>query len=57
MRRHQQGVNAMFFDGHAKWMGRGKLLTDPCGEPYSGVSLTRLYPIPGAAPWHSNCPG
>jgi prepilin-type N-terminal cleavage/methylation domain-containing protein/prepilin-type processing-associated H-X9-DG protein len=57
MRRHQEGVNCVFFDGHAKWMSRGVLLTDPCGEPWSGVSLMRLYPIPGAAPWHPRCPG
>jgi len=56
MRRHVEGVNCMFFDGHAKWMGRGTLLGDPCGEPWSGVSLMRLYPIPGAAPWHPRCP-
>jgi prepilin-type N-terminal cleavage/methylation domain-containing protein/prepilin-type processing-associated H-X9-DG protein len=56
MTRHNQGVNAAFFDGHAKWMSRGTLLSDPCGEPWSGVALMRLYPIPGAAPWHANCP-
>jgi len=56
MGRHNGGVNAMFFDGHAKWLSRGALLTDPCGEPWSGVSLMRTYPIPGAAPWHANCP-
>jgi prepilin-type N-terminal cleavage/methylation domain-containing protein/prepilin-type processing-associated H-X9-DG protein len=57
MRRHSEGVNAMFFDGHAKWMSRGTLLKDPCGDPWSGVELMRRYPIPGAAPWHANCPG
>ena len=56
MRRHREGVNAMFFDGHATWLNRGALLRDPCGEPYSGVELMRRYPIPGAAPWHPNCP-
>jgi len=56
MRRHSAGVNAVFFDGHAKWMNSARLLQNPCGEPYSGVSLMRQYPIPGAAPWHSNCP-
>lgn len=56
MRRHSEGVNNMFFDGHAKWFSRGALLKDPCGEPYSGVSLMRQFPIPGAAPWHPNCP-
>lgn len=56
MTRHTAGVNNTFFDGHAKWFSRGALLADPCGEPYSGVSLMRLYPIPGAAPWHENCP-
>jgi prepilin-type N-terminal cleavage/methylation domain-containing protein/prepilin-type processing-associated H-X9-DG protein len=57
MRRHSEGVNAMFLDGHAKWLSRGALLANPCGEPYSGVELMRRYPIPGAAPWHANCPG
>lgn len=56
MQRHAKGVNATFFDGHVKWMSRGALLADPCGEPWSGVSLMRQYPIPGAAPWHTNCP-
>jgi prepilin-type N-terminal cleavage/methylation domain-containing protein/prepilin-type processing-associated H-X9-DG protein len=56
MKRHSVGVNNMFFDGHAKWLSRGTFLSDPCGEPWSGVSLMRLYPIPGAAPWHPNCP-
>ena len=56
MTRHNAGVNIAFFDGHAKWMGRHTLLTDPCGEPWSGVSLMRAYPIPGAAPWHASCP-
>jgi prepilin-type processing-associated H-X9-DG protein len=56
MKRHHQGVNAAFFDGHAKWLGRHILMKDPCGEPYSGISLMRLYPIPGAAPWHPMCP-
>ncbi len=57
MRRHHQGVNGVFFDGHAGWMSRSRLLSTPCGEPWSGVSLMRQYPIPGAAPWHANCPG
>jgi len=56
MRRHTEGVNAAFFDGHARWISRGTLLSDPCGEPWSGVELMRRYPIPGAAPWHPNCP-
>ncbi len=56
MTRHSGGVNAIFFDGHTKWMGRHQLLANPCGEPWSGVSLMRQYPIPGAAPWHVNCP-
>jgi prepilin-type N-terminal cleavage/methylation domain-containing protein/prepilin-type processing-associated H-X9-DG protein len=56
MTRHNGGVNAMFFDGHAKWLGRGTLLANPCGEPWSGVSLMRAHAIPGAAPWHPNCP-
>lgn len=53
------GLNNVFFDGHAKWMAKGKLLEDPCGLPYSGVELMRLYPIPlvpGRTPWHANCP-
>lgn len=54
--RHSLGVNNAFFDGHAKWFSKGALLADSCGEPYSGVSLMRQYPIPGAAPWHENCP-
>ena len=57
LRRHQEGVNAAFFDGHARWRSRGGLLRDPCGEPDSGVALMRRYPIPGAAPWHPLCPG
>jgi len=56
MKRHSGGVNNMFFDGHARWLSHGALLSNPCGEPYSGVVLMRLYPIPGAAPWHPNCP-
>lgn len=56
MRRHHNGCNNMFFDGHAKWLGIGSLLRTPCGEPYSGVDLMRRFPIPGAAPWHPNCP-
>jgi len=56
LRRHNGGVNAMFMDGHSKWMSRGALLSNPCGEPWSGVELMRRYPIPGAAPWHANCP-
>jgi prepilin-type N-terminal cleavage/methylation domain-containing protein/prepilin-type processing-associated H-X9-DG protein len=55
--RHQGGVSCAFFDGHARWMGRGRWLSDPCGEPYAGVELMRRYPIPGAAPWHPLCPG
>lgn len=53
------GCNNVFFDGHAKWMPKGKLLEDPCGLPYSGVQLMRQYPIPlvpGRTPWHANCP-
>ncbi len=55
------GVNNTFFDGHAKWLAKGKLLADPCGLPYSGVQLMRLYPIPatpgqpGRTPWHPSC--
>lgn len=56
------GVNNTFFDGHAKWLAKGKLLADPCGLPYSGVQLMRLYPIPPTpgqptrTPWHAMCP-
>jgi prepilin-type processing-associated H-X9-DG protein len=57
LRRHSEGANAMFVDGHAKWLSRATLLANPCGEPYSGVELMRTFPIPGAAPWHANCPG
>jgi prepilin-type N-terminal cleavage/methylation domain-containing protein len=55
------GVNNTFFDGHAKWMSKGKLTSDPCGLPYSGVQLMRQFPIPPTpgrpdrTPWHSNC--
>ena len=60
LKRHQDGVNATFFDGHAKWMSRGALTKDPCGLPYSGVDLMRLYPIPipnpARTPWHAACP-
>lgn len=59
MTRHQDGVNSMFFDGHAKWMKRGTLLRDPCGMPYSGVDLMRKYPLPlpdsARTPWHAEC--
>jgi prepilin-type N-terminal cleavage/methylation domain-containing protein/prepilin-type processing-associated H-X9-DG protein len=47
MGRHSNGCNAIFFDGHAKWLGRGAWLADPCGEPWSGTRLMRQYPIPG----------
>ncbi len=56
------GVNMTFFDGHAKWQSKGKTLSDPCGEPFSGVELMRLYPIPPTpgrpdrTPWHPSCP-
>ncbi len=60
MKRHQEGANAMFFDGHAKWLNRNAWLNTPCGEPYSGVDLMRRYPlpgvVPGAKPWHPLCP-
>ncbi len=54
-----KGCNNIFFDGHAKWLSKGRLLSDPCGLPYSGVDLMRMYPIPlvpGRTPWHQNCP-
>jgi prepilin-type processing-associated H-X9-DG protein len=56
------GVNMTHFDGHAKWRSRGAILSDPCGEPWSGVSLMRQYPLPPTpdmpwrTPWHYNCP-
>lgn len=56
------GVNNTFFDGHAKWLSRGTLMADPCGLPYSGVDLMRMFPIPPTpgrpdrTPWHPNCP-
>ncbi|MEQ1932681.1 MAG: prepilin-type N-terminal cleavage/methylation domain-containing protein [Fimbriimonadaceae bacterium] len=56
------GVNMTFFDGHAKWLSKGYILSDACGLPYSGVDLMRLYPIPptpgqpGRTMWHPNCP-
>jgi prepilin-type processing-associated H-X9-DG protein len=56
MRRHSGGCNAMFFDGHARWLSRGTWLSNPCGEPYSGVQLIRRYPILGGDFWHPNCP-
>jgi prepilin-type N-terminal cleavage/methylation domain-containing protein/prepilin-type processing-associated H-X9-DG protein len=59
MQRHHGGVNTMYFDGHAKWMSKGRLLSNPCGEPWSGVQLMRQYPIPlvpGRTPWHALCP-
>jgi prepilin-type N-terminal cleavage/methylation domain-containing protein/prepilin-type processing-associated H-X9-DG protein len=61
MRRHSNGVNCMFFDGHAKWMGYGAWFANgPCGEPHSGVALMRLYPLPnvlpGQKPWNEVCP-
>ena len=57
--RHADAANAMFFDGHAKRVPRGLWLSDPCGEPMSGVELIRLYPIPlvpGRTIWHEKCP-
>ena len=58
--RHTGGVNAMYFDGHAKWMSGGQALSNPCGLPWSGVDLMRLHPIPipnpARSPWHPNCP-
>ena len=58
--RHTGGLNATFFDGHAKWLSKGQLLTNPCGTPWSGVDLMRQYPLPlpdpGRTPWHQNCP-
>lgn len=56
------GVNMTFVDGHAKWQSKGRTLSDPCGLPYSGVDLMRLYPIPPSpgnptrTMWHPNCP-
>ncbi|HRK21270.1 MAG TPA: prepilin-type N-terminal cleavage/methylation domain-containing protein [Fimbriimonadaceae bacterium] len=62
LRRHTQGFNPMFFDGHAKFMSAGQILSNPCGTPWSGVELMRMYPIPPTpfmperTPWHPNCP-
>jgi prepilin-type processing-associated H-X9-DG protein len=62
IRRHFQGFNAMYFDGHAAFMTAARLLSDPCGEPWSGVELMRRYPIPPTpgqperTPWHPLCP-
>lgn len=56
------GVNMTFFDGHAKWQSKGRVLSDPCGLPWSGVSLMRQYPLPPTpgrpdrTPWHASCP-
>jgi len=56
------GVNMTFFDGHAKWHSKGKVLSEPCGNPWSGVDLMRQYPIPPTpgrpdrTPWHPKCP-
>jgi len=56
------GVNLTFFDGHAKWHSKGKILSDPCGLPWSGVQIMRQYPIPPTpgrperTMWHPNCP-
>ncbi len=56
------GVNMTFFDGHAKWQSKGRVLSDPCGLPWSGVDLMRAFPIPPTpgrpdrTPWHANCP-
>ncbi len=57
------GVNMTFFDGHAKWVSKGKVLSEPCGMPWSGVQLMRSFPIPPTpghperTPWHPLCPG
>lgn len=56
------GINMTFFDGHAKWQSKGRILSDPCGLPWSGVQLMRQFPIPptpgqpARTPWHPNCP-
>lgn len=62
IRRHANGFNPMFFDGHAKFMSAGQILSNPCGDPWSGVELMRQFPIPPTpgmpdrTPWHPNCP-
>ncbi len=62
MDRHNGGAGAMFLDGHAALMMKGKWLSDPCGIPYSGVQVMRQYPIPATpgrpdrTPWHEKCP-
>jgi prepilin-type processing-associated H-X9-DG protein len=56
------GVNMTFFDGHAKWFSKGKILSNPCGDPWSGVELMRKNPIPPTpdrpdrALWTPECP-
>ena len=56
------GINMTFFDGHAKWQSKGRILSEPCGLPWSGVQLMRQYPIPptpgqpNRTPWHPKCP-
>jgi len=56
------GVNMTYFDGHAQWMSKGRILSTPCGEPWTGVQLMRQYPIPPTpgrpdrTPWHPLCP-
>ena len=55
LNRHSGGLNATFLDGHARRLSREALLKDPCGEPYSGVSLLRAIPVPAADFWTPNC--
>jgi prepilin-type N-terminal cleavage/methylation domain-containing protein/prepilin-type processing-associated H-X9-DG protein len=56
------GVNMTFFDGHARWLSKKRILSDACGLPFSGVDLMRTFPIPptpgqpGRTMWHPNCP-
>ena len=50
MKRHTDGANHMYFDAHAKFMSRGQIMSDPCGEPWSGVELMRLLSDSGRCP-------
>ncbi|MBS1704452.1 MAG: type II secretion system protein [Armatimonadetes bacterium] len=49
MNRHARGNNNVFLDGHALRVTAARWQEDPCGEPMSGVSLIREYPIPEIA--------
>jgi prepilin-type processing-associated H-X9-DG protein len=59
--RHTGSSQNAFLDGHARSLSKGAWLSEPCGLPYSGVDLMRLYPLPnlaGTIPfWTTQCPG